>query len=195
MATTPIPKPDLPKALLEKLDGLADAQLRELLPLPEGKGGLRYYLSKGQKIEYLRTRTTQTRRAELLDAARTRQNEHHVYLRTRRQEGSPDRQLQIEERMGNRAWRFDHEERLEEKFKDDVTGRQAMIAYVVVAIDNGETLRLTKGTLQDAYERLGLIQGWPQPKARSAAPEAAKAGLSTAASLGSSLAFLRGKAS
>lgn len=192
MAAPTIPRPDLPKEVLDTIDTLSDSELRALLNLPEDRQGLRYYLSKDQKKEYLRARTTQTRRSELLEAARARQTEHHVYLRRRRQEGSPDRQVEIEKRMGGRAWRFLREERRPEKFKDGVTGRQAMVAYIVLDEASGEELELTKGTLADAHERLGLILGWPQPRSRNVAPEAAKEGLATAGTLPSNLAFLRG---
>lgn len=170
------------------LDDLSDAELREILRLPDGRDGLRYYLSKPQKIAYIRAQDDDEREA-ILALARARQVEHHAYLRERRRNGSPDRQLLIEERMGEETWRFLHRERTS-GFKDAITGRRAKIAYHLVGTKSGRTLRVTKATLLDAYERLGLVTGWPPARSREVAPEASQAGLRTGAHLGSALTAL-----
>lgn len=171
-------------------EDLTDAELRALIELPEDTAGLRYYMSKGMKVEYLSTEDEAVHQ-RLLDRARERQVDHHAYLRRRRRDGSPDRRALIERKMGGRAWRFITQARFNDSFADFVTGRKAKIAYIVEDTMSGDRVRLTRSTLLDAHERLGLITGWPPPKARTRAPEAKAAGLVAGSELTSRLGSLR----
>lgn len=172
------------------LNKLTDAELRELIQLPDDTAGLRYYMPKAAKVEFLLTETEE-RRLEILEGAKARRDEHHAYLRHRRKHGSPDRQALIEERMGGQAWRFLTERRVNGSYTDSVTGRKAKIAYIVEGTQDERRLMLTKATLLDAHERLGLIVGWPPTKERVRAPEAKAAGLTSGAEVASRLGDLR----
>lgn len=151
-------------------DKLTDSELLAILEMPPGKDGLRHYMSKADKVAWVRG-CSETKRREILKRARAAQQQHHAYLRNRRAVGPIDKPRQIEQKLGNDFWRYRSRVKVPDGFRDEVTGRKAKVAYIIENTVSGATLRVTKSTVQDAFERLGTIQGWPPARGnRSAIP-------------------------
>jgi hypothetical protein len=154
------------------LDKLTDSELLAILEMPEGKDGLRHYMSKADKVAWVKG-CSDTKRRDILKRARAAQQQHHAYLRNRRATGPVDKPKQIEQKLGNDFWRYRSRERVPDGFRDEVTGRKAKVAYIIENTVSGKKLKVTKSTVQDAFERLGTIQGWPPVRGnRSAIPMA-----------------------
>lgn len=170
---------------------LTDSELLAILELPEGRDGLRHYMSKDDKVAWLQTPTKKAR-AEILERARQAQVSHHRYLRECRAAGGPpNRPALIEEKLGHSPWRYIERVKTVGSFRDEVTGRKAKIAYVIENTESGARLRVTKSTVQDAYERLGNMLNWPPPRGGRTRPKLE--GPPTAAALEDRFAHLHRK--
>jgi len=164
------------------IEALSDADLREIIDLPEAQSGLRHHIPKPQKVEWLQG-ATKARKAEILAEAEARRAAHHRALSKRRREGPLDKAAAIEAKLGEHEWSYQGHHRPNGGFRDAATGRKATIAYVLVETRTGERIEVTKATMLDAYDRLGIVRGWPDLGGRPASREAAAAGLVTAANV------------
>lgn len=142
---------------------LTDSELLAILDLPEGKDGLKHYMSKDDKVGWLLSPTPAQQDA-ILKRARKAQEAHHRYLRDRRAAGPVDKPVMIERKLGNVYWRYVERVRIPGSFRDEVTGRKAKVAYIIENTESGVRLKVTRSTVQDAFERLGNIRQWPPPR-------------------------------
>lgn len=153
-----------------------------MVDLPAADDGLRHYMTKGDKVEWLTGRPSKARKAEMLEAARASRTEHHERLAERRRKGPLDKASAIEALLSGHLWKYDGQHRPAGGFRDAATGRKANVAYVLVETNTGERHEVTRATLLDAYDRLGIVRGWPIPRGRPypVGREAAKTGMVTA---------------
>lgn len=150
---------------------LTDSELLAILELPEGKDGLRHYMSKDDKVAWLKSPTKKAQ-GEILERARQAQVAHHSYLRSRRAAGGPpNKPVLIEEKLGNHEWRYVERVKVPNSFRDEVTGRKAKVAYIIENVTTSKRLKVTKSTVQDAYERLRNILNWPPPRGGRTRPK------------------------
>lgn len=172
---------------MRKLDysQLSNTELIPLLDLPPDLDGLRYYIPKAEKIELLNGATPE-RTDTILADARARRSEHHANLSARRQRGPIDRDRAIEVVFSGNAWEYVEQRRPNGGFRDACTQRKASIAYVLRNVANGKTVLVTRATVEQVHQQLGLVRNWPPPRGRRRSTngrEAQAAGVVTAASL------------
>lgn len=163
--------------------GLSNQELIPLLELPIEHDGLRYYIPKAEKIELLTTDVTDERFAEILTAARTRQREHHTNLSHRRAHGPVDKAKAIEGFFAGKSWVYVEQLRPAGGFRDEATGRKAVLAFVLRNVASGTTHKFTRATVEQAHQQLRNVTNWPPPRGRRPAKEAHAAGVITASSL------------
>lgn len=163
--------------------GLSNQELIPLLELPIEHDGLRYYIRKSEKVELLTTDVSPERLTAILTAARDRQREHHANLAQRRANGPVDKDKAIEVLFSGRAWVYVEQVRPQGGFRDEATGRKAVLAFVLRDKAAGTTHKFTRATVEQAHQSLRNVDNWPPPRGRRRATEAAAAGVITAGSL------------
>ena len=159
-----------------------NTELIDLIDLPEHQHGLRYYLSKDQKVAMLNGCSQEQQDAYLAEAQR-RQQEHHANLRSRRAAGPLDKGAAISAKLGDEVWRYVEQRRFPDGFRDACTNRKAKVACVIEGVRSGTRLAVTRDTVDRAHTQLRPVENWPPPRGRKPAKEASAAGLATGAVL------------